>query len=96
MYVDSVPAVLDDLSGRGVAQGAGGQLTGAQQQAAHQAVCGHAGQVLFAEKYISYKHQAVLWIRIRMFLGLLNPDTDPDKDPTPEPSIIYQKQKEKP
>ncbi len=38
MYVDGVPAVLDDLSGRGVAQGAGGQLTGAQQQPAHKAV----------------------------------------------------------
>ncbi len=38
MYVDGVPAVLDDLPGRGLAQGAGGQLTGAQQQAAHQAV----------------------------------------------------------
>jgi hypothetical protein len=38
MYVDCVPAVLDDLPGRGLAQGAGGQLTGAQQQPAHQAV----------------------------------------------------------
>jgi hypothetical protein len=38
MYVDGVPAVLDELPGRGLAQSAGGQLTGAQQQPAHQTV----------------------------------------------------------
>ena len=54
MYVDCVPAVLDELPGRGLAQGAGGQLTGAQQQAAHQAVWRHARQLLFADKYISH------------------------------------------
>jgi hypothetical protein len=47
---------------------------------------------------------AVLRIRrIRMFLGLMDPDTyplvrgtDPDLDPNPDPSIIKQKWYEKP
>jgi hypothetical protein len=41
--------------------------------------------------------RAVLLIRIRMFLGLLDPDplvrdTDPDRNPTADLSIIEQKQ----
>ncbi len=47
--------------------------------------------------------ESVLWIRIRMVLGLLDPDpdtlvrgTDPDPAPGPDPSIIMQKYEEKP
>ncbi len=46
----------------------------------------------------SVSWKPVLWIRIRMFLGLPAPDPDPlvrgmdpDPDPNPDPSIIMQK-----
>jgi hypothetical protein len=43
---------------------------------------------------VSYTLITVLRIRIRVFLGLLAPDSDPlvrDLDPDPDPSIIKQK-----
>jgi hypothetical protein len=47
--------------------------------------------IFFGHARLIWALSAVLWIRIRMFLGLLNPDPDPlVRAMYPDPSIIKQ------